>query len=68
MTSTDIQAQIEKLNPAQRAALRRKFGGRQITCLNINDDFVTVEFGYRVTHWFFIGPRGAIKHHTFAGK
>jgi hypothetical protein len=70
MTNEQIHAELAKLNPAQRRALRTRFGTRKIAAFRtksflgkVDDIVVTFKHGddqliqYRV----WIGPRGALK-------
>lgn len=65
-TNEQINAEIQKLNHRQRVTLRRKFANRTITELHVDTeiDHVTVTFSGVSTHFFYLGPRGGIKHHT----
>ncbi len=66
MTTDQIKAQMAKFNKTQIRTLREKFAGRDITSLHFDTDIdhVTVEFNSKVIHHFYLGPRGAMKHHT----
>lgn len=67
MNTERIKNELTKLNAAQRKALRVKFANRNITSLWVDavTDHVTVEFNGKVTHSMYVGPRGAIRHHTY---
>jgi hypothetical protein len=68
MDAHAMRTEIDKLNPQQRAKLRRVFpGDRAISYIRVDDDFDrgarAVEFqfeGNQMTRYVFLGPRGGI--------
>lgn len=59
-----MKAELAKLNPAQRATLKKLFSGRTATQLHVDEKIskVTVSFG-RSVHWVILGPKGGIISH-----
>jgi len=70
MTEIEMTAEMSKLNPSQRRALRSELCGRGAAALISVDEAiskVTVEFkhsnGKRFAHWLMLGPRGRVVYH-----
>lgn len=80
MNLADILIELDKLNPAQRRALRAQFPGRPEICfLRCNEflgqvDSLQVGFksgdaGENPVHYFLnVGPRGAIRERRCLGR
>lgn len=72
MNPTQMIAEMNKLNPRQRRALRGALFGRGLASLISVDEKTgkaTVEFQYdgkRIAHWIMLGQRGRIVYHEVA--
>lgn len=73
MNVSEIKAEIERLNPAQRAALRKRFFGAGIAYLRCREflgriDGLHIIFKDGVGYDVCIGPRGSLRGVTCLGR
>ena len=69
LTKEKFDAELNKLNSAQKKTVRKLFSGRVPTALFVDEDIskITVEFG-PVIHYVILGPKGKIISHETGSK